>query len=121
MLPRVPIVLLTALGAVLRFIGIGHQGFWYDESYTASLVRYDPGRMLGQLPHLESTPPLYYCVAWGWVRVFGDGSAGLKSLSALCGVLTIPVVYACASKLHLHRRPALIAAALTACNPFLIW
>jgi uncharacterized membrane protein len=121
MLPRVPIVLLTVLGAVLRFIGIGHQGFWYDESYTAYLVRYDPGRMLGLIPHLESTPPLYYCVAWVWVRIFGDDPAGLKSLSAVFGTMTIPVVYWCAQKLHLNRPSALIAAALTACNPMLIW
>jgi uncharacterized membrane protein len=121
MLPRVPIVLLTALGAVLRFTGIGHQGFWYDEAYTAYLVRYDPGRMLGLLPHLESTPPLYYCVAWVWVRVFGDDPAGLKSLSAVFGTLTIPVVYWCAQKFHLNRRATLIATALTACNPMLIW
>ncbi len=73
-----PIVLLTLLGAVLRFVCIGHQGFWYDESYTVELLRYSPGRMLGQLPHVESTPPLYYCVAWLWARIFGFGPAGLK-------------------------------------------
>lgn len=113
---------LTALGTALRFLGIGHQGFWYDESYTAFLVHYDsPGRMLGLLPHLESTPPLYYCVAWVWARIFGDGPAGLKSLSAVCGVLVIPVVFYAARKLLDSPRAALIAAALTACSPLLIW
>ncbi len=116
-----PIILITLLGAALRFVAIGHQGFWYDESYTVELVRYDPGRMLGQLPHLESTPPLYYCVAWVWARVFGFGPAGLKSLSAVCGTLTIPVAYLAARKLLPSRRAALIVAALTAFNPFLVW
>ena len=77
--------------------------------------------MLGLLPHLESTPPLYYCVAWVWGHVFGLGPAGLKSLSALCGTLTIPIAYATARKLLANRRSALIVAALTACNPLLIW
>ena len=30
-----PIVLLTLLGAFLRFYALGRQGFWYDEAYTA--------------------------------------------------------------------------------------
>ena len=121
MLPPVPILLLIVLGAVLRFYAIGRQGFWYDEAYTAYLVNLTPRHMLGLIPHLESTPPLYYCVAWVWARIFGFGPAGLKSLSALCGTLTIPIAYAAARKLLPSRRAAIIVAALTACNPLLIW
>ena len=33
---------LTALGAVLRFYRIGHQGFWFDEGNTALLVHLSP-------------------------------------------------------------------------------
>jgi mannosyltransferase len=117
----VPILLLTALGAFLRFYAIARQGFWYDESYTALLVGRGPGEMLRLLPQLESTPPLYYCVAWVWARVFGAHEAGLRSLSALCGTLTIPVAYLAARKLLANWRSASIVAALTACNPFLVW
>jgi mannosyltransferase len=117
----VPIVLFTVLGAFLRFYAIGRQGFWFDESYTALLVGRGPGEMLRLLPHLESTPPLYYCVAWVWARIFGTDEAGLKSLSALCGTLTIPVAYFAARKLLANWRSALILTALVACNPFLIW
>jgi mannosyltransferase len=117
----VPIVLLTLLGAALRFYAIGRQGFWLDESYSDYLVRQTPGHMLGLIPHLESTPPFYYCVAWVWTRIFGFGPAGLKSLSALCGTLTVPVAYATARKLLPSPRAALILAALAACNPMLIW
>ena len=111
---------LTALAAVLRFTRIGHQGFWFDEANTALLVHFPPGKMLGLLPQSESTPPLYYCVAWCWARIFGYGEAGLRSLSALAGVATVPVLYGAARKL-ISRRAGLIAAALTACNPLLIW
>ena len=111
---------LVALAAALRFYGIGHQGFWFDEANTAQLVRLSPGKMLGLLPRTESTPPLYYCVAWLWARVFGDGEAGLRSPSALCGVVAVPVAYLAATRL-LNRRAGLIAAAVTACSPLLIW
>ncbi|MGZ4226634.1 MAG: hypothetical protein ACXVTC_10365 [Solirubrobacteraceae bacterium] len=56
---------LTLLGAALRFARLGAQGFWFDEGNTALLVHLSPGRMLGLIPQSESTPPLYYCVAWG--------------------------------------------------------
>lgn len=111
---------LVVISAAIRFAGIAHQSFWYDESFTASLVHHSPSRMLGLLPQTELTPPLYYCVAWVWARIFGFGEAGLRSLSAVAGVATIPAVYGLASKL-ISRRAGLIAAALATCNPLLIW
>ncbi len=111
---------ITLLAALLRFYRIGHQGFWFDEGNTALLVHFSPGKMLGLIPQTESTPPLYYCVAWVWARLFGYGETGLRSLSAMCGVLVVPVAYGAGSKL-ISRRAGLIAAALTACSPLLIW
>ena len=114
------VVSLAGVAAVLRFYGIGHQGFWFDEANTAQLVRFSPGRMLGLIPQSESTPPLYYCVAWVWARVFGDGEAALRSLSAVAGVLVVPIAYSAGARL-ISRRAGVMVAALTACNPLLIW
>lgn len=111
---------ITLLGAGLRFYRLGHQGFWFDEGNTALLVHFPPGKMLGLIPQSESTPPLYYCLAWVWARVFGYGETGLRSLSALSGVLVVPVAYGAGAKL-ISRRAGVIAAALTACSPLLIW
>ena len=111
---------ITLLAAVLRFYRLGHQGFWFDEGNTALLVHFSPGKMLGLIPQTESTPPLYYCVAWVWARLFGYSETGLRSLSALCGVLVVPVAYGAGSKL-ISRRAGLIAAALAASSPLLIW
>jgi 4-amino-4-deoxy-L-arabinose transferase-like glycosyltransferase len=117
----VPVVLLTLIGAFLRFFMIGHQGLWYDESFTALLVKFSPGKMLGLIPSQESTPPLFYCVEWVWSRIFGDTPAGLRSLSAVCGTITIPLAYFAAKKLLPSERAAIIVTALTAFNPLLIW
>jgi uncharacterized membrane protein len=111
---------ITVLGAALRFYGLGHQGFWFDEANTALLVHFSPGKMLGLIPQSEATPPLYYSVAWVWARLFGYAEAGLRSLSAVAGVLVVPFSYGIAAKL-ISQRAGLVAAALTACNPFLIW
>jgi mannosyltransferase len=111
---------LTLLGAALRLTRLGAQGFWFDEGNTALLVHLSPGRMLGLIPHSESTPPLYYCVAWVWARLFGFTESGLRSLSAVAGVVAIPIAYATGKKL-ISTRVGLIAAGLTACSPLLIW
>jgi hypothetical protein len=76
---------------------------------------------LAAVPRSESTPPLYYALAWLWSRVFGSGEVGLRSLSALAGTASIAVVYLGARALPLPRRPGLIAAAIVAVNPVLIW
>ena len=111
---------LTLLAAVLRFHGLGAQGFWFDEANTSLLIHFSFGQMFGLIPRTASTPPLYYCLAWVWVRVFGNDEAGLRSLSAVCGVLVVPVAYAVGRTLA-TRRIGLVGAALVACNPFLIW
>jgi mannosyltransferase len=68
----------------------------------------------------ESTPPLYYVLAWGWVQGFGNGEVGLRSLSALLGTATVPVAYLAGATL-LSRRAGLVAAALVAVSPLMIW
>ncbi len=114
------VLALTLVGTFLRFWRIGHQGFWFDEGNTALLVHFSPGKMLGLIPQTESTPPLYYCVAWVWARIFGYGETALRSLSALAGVAMIPVVYGAGAKL-VSRRAGVFAAAFAACSPLLIW
>ena len=76
--------------------------------------------MLSTVPDSESTPYLYYLVAWVWANVAGDGEAALRSLSALFGVATVAAVWAAAREL-VSERAALVAGVLAALNPFLVW
>jgi mannosyltransferase len=114
------VIALTLLAAALRFYHLGHQGFWFDEANASNDMRLSPGKMLGLLPQNQTTPPLYYLVGWVWARAFGFSEVPLRSLSALAGVATVPIVYVVARRM-LSARAGLIAAALAACNPFLIW
>jgi 4-amino-4-deoxy-L-arabinose transferase-like glycosyltransferase len=112
---------MTAFAAAIRFYGIGHQGLWFDEAYTVMLVKLPLGRMLATIPKTESTPYVYYVAAWIWTRAFGHGAVAIRSLSALFGVALVPVAYLAAERLLASRRAGLVVAALTACNPLLIW
>jgi 4-amino-4-deoxy-L-arabinose transferase-like glycosyltransferase len=112
---------VVLLGGGLRFATLGLQSYRYDEAVTAIRVLH-PSLFdtLSAVPNSESSPPLYYAVAWLWSRVFGIGEVGLRSLSALAGTASIVVIYLAASRLT-TRRVGLIAAAIVAINPFLIW
>ena len=118
---RDPVVIaLTAVAALVRFATLDVQSFWYDEALTVDLVNQSFGGMIGEVLDTQAQPPPYFVAAWAWVRVFGDGEFGLRSLSALFGTLTVPVVWAAA--MHVAgRRAAIVAAALTALSPPLIW
>jgi mannosyltransferase len=114
------VAMIAVVAAFLRFYALGRQGFWYDEAQTGWMLRAPLGTMLGGAVQTESAPPLYYLLAWAWVRVFGDTETGLRSLSALAGVATVPAAFA-AVRLLVNRRVALLAALLLAVNPLLIW
>jgi 4-amino-4-deoxy-L-arabinose transferase-like glycosyltransferase len=111
---------LTLVGGGLRFATLGVQSYWADEGFTVAIVHHGLGTVLSAVRHTESTPPLYYFVAWNWSHVFGTGVVGLRSLSALCGTLTIPVAFATASEFF-SRRAGLICAALLAFSPVVVW
>jgi 4-amino-4-deoxy-L-arabinose transferase-like glycosyltransferase len=112
---------LIAAAAAVRLIAIGEQSFWLDESFTVDLVNRSFGDMLSGVASTESTPPLYYALAWLWAKLFGDGEAGLRSLSALFGTLAVPVAWRAAREWFASPRAGLIAAALVAFNPFFVW
>jgi mannosyltransferase len=115
------LAVLTAAAAALRFATLDLQGLWYDEAVTAGLVGLDLPDLLERIPESESTPPLYYLLAWLWTGAFGDGEVGLRSLSALIGTLTVPTFYLAARELTGSERTGLVVAALAAFNPLLVW
>jgi mannosyltransferase len=112
---------LTGLGLAVRFAGLGVQSYHHDEVIT--VARVIPGgftEMLRSVRDSESNPPLYYVVAWAWAKLFGNGEAGMRSLSALLGTATIPLAFLAARE-ALDRRAGLICAGIVALNPILIW
>jgi len=111
---------ITVLAVVLRFATITHQSYWVDEATTVHEVGLSFGAMLHAVHAGESTPPLYFVLAWVWATAFGTGELALRSLSALLGIGLVPIAYACGREL-VSRWTGVVAAALTAVSPFLIW
>ena len=115
------VVGLTALGALLRFATLGLQSYHHDEVVTASRVlQPDFFQTMDVVGYSESAPPLYYALAWFWTQFTGTAEFGLRSFSALVGTATIPVAFLLGAELR-GRRAGLLAAALVAVNPMLLW
>ena len=110
------------VGAALRFGTLDLQSYRYDEAVTVGRVL-QPNffSTFSAVGHSESTPPLYYLLAWAWSQPFGTGEFWMRSLSALAGTGSIVVIYLAALALPLPRRAGLIAAALVAVSPVMVW
>ena len=111
---------LTAVALALRFVGLGEGDFWVDELFTRAIVDESLGDAADTVLDTESSPPLYYVLAWAWSGVLGADEAGLRSLSAVAGALVAPVAYVTLRQVGL-RTEALIAGALAAVSPLLVW
>jgi mannosyltransferase len=112
---------LTVLAAALRFATLGVQSYHHDEIVTASrILRGSFWHAMDAVGFSESAPPLYYALAWLWTQVTGTAEVGLRSFSALAGVATVPVAYLLGAQLR-GQRTGILAAALVATNPMLVW
>ena len=106
-----------AAAAALRFAGLGRQSFWYDEAVSVELARSPLSQILGGQAKDLGNPPLYPALLHLWMRLFGDGDAAARALSALLGTLTVPLVYRVGRRL-LPERAALGGTALFALSPY---
>jgi mannosyltransferase len=116
----IALVLVIAVGAVVRFYHIGGLPLWTDEGFSEWASRQSTWYLWTVLPGFETNPPLYYTLLKGWRVLFGDSEAALRSLSALFGIATIPLVFAMGRMLGTRRSgwvSGLLAAALFALSP----
>ncbi len=114
------LVALTLGGLVLRVV-FATQSLNADELSTRWILAGHG------LPHVvstvhtdaEITPPLYFALAWLTTQP-GLTPELLRAPSLVAGVLTIPLVYAVGLR-SVGRRAGLVAAALTALSPFMVF
>ncbi len=121
-------ILLLAFG--LRVHNLEVQSFWNDEGNSARLSeRSIPLIVEGTASDIH--PPLYYLLLNQWRKWVGDSEFGLRSLSLFAGLLTVPLTFVLGKFFNAkaqRRRgtskgwlPGLIAAALLAINPAMIY
>ncbi len=119
-IPVLVAIAAVLVGGVLRFATLGSQSLWFDEAQLAHEARLSLGGLLNTIGVQETSPPLYFVLAWLWAKLFGAGDVALRSLSALLGTGSIALAYLSGRAL-VSRRAGAVAAVLVALSPFMIW
>ena len=118
-LPAALPVLILILAAVLRLYRIDAQSLWYDEGNSARIAERSLGLIYAGAA-ADIHPPLYYLLLSLWRAIFGASEAGLRSMSALAGVITTGLTLWTGRTLF-NRRIGLLAGALCALSPFAVY
>ena len=121
-----PPLALTLLAFAIRLYNLTYHSLWFDEAMSVHWARSSVPRILEVSMNLveDRLPPLYYLSLHYWRVLAGDGEMAVRLPSVLLGTLLIPLVYRLSVDLFsglYGRRVAVLAAALAALNPFLIW
>jgi 4-amino-4-deoxy-L-arabinose transferase-like glycosyltransferase len=112
---RWAVLAITLLAAGLRAFQLGTKTLWLDEAFSLWVARHPLPELWSWLVRIDQHPPLYYTLLHFWL-IFGDGESALRSLSALAGIATIPIMYGLGSTIGGHRL-GLLAAFLLAVSP----
>jgi mannosyltransferase len=112
----IALLIIIALGAALRIHELDGDSLWLDEAYSIKFAHESPSAII-EIASQDVHPPLYYLALHYWVLLFGDSETATRLLSALFGILAIPVIYKVASRLF-DRATGLLAASLLALSRF---
>lgn len=113
-------VAIVGLAALVRLPTLGQQSFWLDEAATLNVLHHSFGSVFSAIVDHESTPPLYYLLAWVWSHALGYSEVAVRLLPALFGIATVAVVRSAAARVA-GTRAGVIAGVLAAVNPLLVW
>jgi hypothetical protein len=102
--------LACAIGMAGAFIGLQTHGFWYDELFTAQLLRPDGTSLLARIV-TDVHPPLYLFLLSAVTTIVGDSDAALRSVSAVCACTAI-VAFVAATGQAFSLRARLFGASI---------
>ncbi|MGE3819528.1 MAG: glycosyltransferase family 39 protein [Isosphaeraceae bacterium] len=114
---------LAVLAACARFHDLGRLSLWYDEVVTMTLARTPgPAALVRELGAIDATrAPAHPLILQAWLTVLGPSDLAGRAFSALCGVLTVAMVYRLGRRHLADRRAAAWAAALSVASPLMVY
>ena len=107
--------IIILLSVCLRFYDLGGESYWFDEVIMLDVAKQDLWTILQ-----GSRPQIYVILAHFWLEVFGTSEVATRSLSALAGVISIPLMYAVGKQIF-DNKVGLISAFLMAVSQFQIY
>jgi len=114
------LLFIILIGTFLRLYQLGSNSLWFDEAISVWFANESPGNIIIKQTSADVHPPFYYIVLSLWINVFGNGEFDVRLLSAIFGILSIPLLYLIVKNLF-GNLPALISALILAISPFHIY
>lgn len=111
---------LTLLAACWRFPFLTAQDLWFDEVFSVVLASQDIPELLRRALADQTNPPGFYLALWGWMHVGGVEEWWIRTLPALAGTLTVPVVVLLGRALGMRWGTALVGGLLAVVSPLLV-
>ncbi len=115
---RVEVVALLLVLAGVALRAATTSPLWLDEALSANIAALPVGDLLDALRR-DGHPPLYYLLLHGWTASFGESDVAVRTLSAVFGIATLPLLWAAGRRLG-GRTCALAVVVLYATSPFAI-
>lgn len=110
--------IIVLLAATLRIYNLGTESFSYDEGIMLALTSSSFERVVEDIQF--GRPPFLVLLGYIWVNLFGESEIAVRSLPALAGILSIPVLFMVGRDLF-NQRIGLIASAIMAVSTFHIF
>ncbi|MBN1640439.1 MAG: glycosyltransferase family 39 protein [Anaerolineae bacterium] len=109
---------------------LGEASMWWDESLShyratqsiatilSNQILFDMGDQTART--IDNHPPLYFLALHLTIRAAGDSEFAMRALSLACGVLLVPLLYACGTRIA-GSAAGLASALLGAASPLYLW
>ncbi|MBV7331940.1 glycosyltransferase family 39 protein [Chloroflexi bacterium TSY] len=109
---------IIALATFLRLYHLGMESFSYDEGIMIDATGNDFEEVLVNIK--RGRPPVLVIFGYLWVRIFGSTEAAVRGLSALAGILSVPLLFFLGRALF-ESRVGLLGALLLSVSLFHIY
>ncbi len=111
---------IVAVAALIRLPSLLHDGLFRDEA-NVYVVAMAPSfaEFFHRIAEVEWHPPLFFLLAYFWIKAAGTSELALKGLPFLFTVLTVPLVYRLGRTTE-SPKIGLIAAAMYAVSPLAV-
>jgi mannosyltransferase len=111
--------LLTGLSGFLGFWRLSSRSLWLDEAWAVLISDGSWSEMWTTVTQGHAYQAFYYVLLHLWMELFGESEFAVRSLSALFGAATIPVLYLLGRSLF-GRAASLAACLVLALSAFFI-
>ena len=110
------LLLVIALGSLLRVYGLGAESIWLDEAHSLEVSSQNLASVVREAAAGHHSP-LYFVILHFWMSLFGNSEVAVRSLSAILGITSIALTYQVGNALF-NKKVGLISSFLSAISLF---